>query len=386
MNLKIFKNLFVGISQSRNDHTLGNLGFMVPHEKNSAGRKREKSVYQWLQECDSRTPPAKLKAEVLPNIPRTGFRTCGSAYRHVTSAAYARVFDPYGFELEISVDNLIDILSQTDVHKGEIQDKLVWARDGANNFLLIHDSKEEQKAWHEGEKLKPEPGDIVVSSQTNNRFLYLGVGFRQWVGLCGDEIIQKTGYWYNSDEAVIPEPSFVSTFDDPRKGHIYIPVLAQNYNYRYATFNPIINRYEMEFRRSPMKITRILGSVELSNNVFDPQNTYITGIMYHNCQGDFHSKMEHQYRYFDAEKLEFEGHAHSTSYARIKPDTKWTDDDPEISVYTAQANIEALRKIKSYRIDREQCPVDWRKMVHDHLTEVSEVNFSDDLIDAIMEF
>ena len=49
---------------------------------------------------------------------------------------FARIFDPRGFEIEISIDNLLYILNLCNTDKKEIKGKLVYSYYGTELVLL----------------------------------------------------------------------------------------------------------------------------------------------------------------------------------------------------------------------------------------------------------
>jgi hypothetical protein len=57
--------------------------------------------------------------------------------RYSTSNKFFRVEDPRGFELEIDVNNLLDLIEHHTIVQGTIMEPLVWARYGGNSELLI---------------------------------------------------------------------------------------------------------------------------------------------------------------------------------------------------------------------------------------------------------
>lgn len=77
-------------------------------------------------------PPLQLK-----NIPRTGFKFMNMVRRLDTSNVVWRVLDPAGFELEVSSNNLSDIIFECGIQKDGIIDRpCIWARQAAYNILV----------------------------------------------------------------------------------------------------------------------------------------------------------------------------------------------------------------------------------------------------------
>lgn len=130
-SLYISEKIKVGF-QHRGDTYTGKLAYVIP--MNAKGKlKKEKSFESWRE--NSITP------EEFDNEPTSGFvlnKKAGgynSGWNHRNT--YVRVFDPRGFEFEISVDNLLYILEHTDsvVGKG-LHGEFMYAWDRQNLVLL----------------------------------------------------------------------------------------------------------------------------------------------------------------------------------------------------------------------------------------------------------
>lgn len=173
-SLKVFSKLYVGF---RNQHTGVRLGFATPYEDNAAGKKRQQTVDTWAHYYGHGD---NIPAEIIENEPVAGFRITDDVKRRYWGGGNVvfRVEDPRGFELEIQSHNVMMLLSETTIEKGEIQGKCIWARDGATN-VLIHESSDEYKsALEAAEKLTVvsssefEPGDeITLKSGTTVQYM-----------------------------------------------------------------------------------------------------------------------------------------------------------------------------------------------------------------------
>lgn len=150
--IKVFSKLFVGISGRLNSAGIP-LGFMTPYEDNYAGRKRQESVHNWLG-----GPVEKRVTKIIDNTPREGFTITDDVRRYGywgAGRSLFRIKDPDGFELEIDAGNLSALILFCDIHKGVIQGKCIWGRDGAVNVLLHETSEEYKSAIHNAESFKP---------------------------------------------------------------------------------------------------------------------------------------------------------------------------------------------------------------------------------------
>lgn len=73
------------------------------------------------------------------NEPLAGFTIESVATRYTTSNKLFRIGDPRGFQLEISADNLLELIGSCIIEKGEIKDKCKWdfGKNGIGKAKLI---------------------------------------------------------------------------------------------------------------------------------------------------------------------------------------------------------------------------------------------------------
>jgi hypothetical protein len=141
------------------------IAFMTPNGRDAAFEKRLETLKNWCRfdlgytryqnsahELDYwRTEPSYREEEykrflegrydVYDNEPIDGFFFYGYTSRYTTDNKLVQIMDPRGFVLEIPVSNVLALLTTCTVVKGVIQDKLVWARNGAINILVAVDSE-----------------------------------------------------------------------------------------------------------------------------------------------------------------------------------------------------------------------------------------------------
>lgn len=133
--IKIPTHHYVGFSKRETENIP--LGFMTPDGTDAAAIKRKKTVDDWATSSSYQT--VKLPAKSFENKPLSGFKL-GNNVRHGYGWGQGnvkwRIEDPRGFELEISSPNLAQIIAITTIENGEILEKCVWARMGAENILL----------------------------------------------------------------------------------------------------------------------------------------------------------------------------------------------------------------------------------------------------------
>ena len=125
------KTINVGY-QNRNDTYTGKLAYVIYYDEKGKLRK-ETSWNSWRNK--------DIPNDEFENIPTEGFvlnkkagdYSTGWDHRH----AYCRVYDPRGFEFEISIENLLYILENTNCIPGKgLQGEFVYGWDGTNLVLM----------------------------------------------------------------------------------------------------------------------------------------------------------------------------------------------------------------------------------------------------------
>jgi hypothetical protein len=125
--------------QERTDTYKDRLAFVT--YKDTLGQlKSEKSWNNWR---DNTIDPL-----ITVNEPREGFilnRNGGGSWGHFDRAEFVRVYDPLGFEIEITIDNLMKIILHNGISKGNgIEGKLVYAwEQGKRKLSLLPETCEE---------------------------------------------------------------------------------------------------------------------------------------------------------------------------------------------------------------------------------------------------
>lgn len=192
--MKFYEKIFVGVKY------LGDcdLGFMTPWGTDVSAEKRMKSVQDWA--LDSRYYHAKTKTTKEPtftvydNKPMEGFEIVNWVSRYTTDNKWARILDPRGFELEITIRNLIHLILTSEIKNGKIQGNLVWLRDGAQNWLTQETSSEYKTAFNPVKDKKTsvyEVGDTITNA-FNVSYMYLGKKKLRYVFPIGKIVLSKT--------------------------------------------------------------------------------------------------------------------------------------------------------------------------------------------------
>ncbi len=183
--IKIPKTVYVGFQGRRTQDEVP-LGFMTPYEDNAAGQKRRDSVDNWAKGHSyyGGASQKTFNSVIMENEPMIGFKI-GRAIRRTggwngSGASYVRIEDPRGFELEITIENLVMCMGDTIIHDGELAQECVWGRDGGRNILLPTNSEPYRHSLDTAERVAAvlslkdvKPGD-EITLLTGEKGLYLG--------------------------------------------------------------------------------------------------------------------------------------------------------------------------------------------------------------------
>lgn len=176
--------------------------------------------------------------EVAPmefeNVPTEGFvlnkKAGGTKYSWNHRATYARIYDPRGFEFEITIQNLLFVLQETDCMKGKgLVGEFVYSWDGKDLVLLPCDC-EDYKASREFTNLqdkKISARDLVVGatyqSKKDRELIYLG-RYERFVRPDG------ISNYYGE----LREDKFKKGFNHKNKAHVFWDVKSKRFEYNCA--------------------------------------------------------------------------------------------------------------------------------------------------------
>lgn len=130
------------------------LGFLTPDGKDTAAKKRKDTVDSWVNRSLSPKDKTTIRTCSISNRPLCGFKLQKSTRRHTTSNVVWRVLDPRGFEIEISSENLMDILDNCSIINSEIIEEMIYCRESSNNILLPTNMELYKKAANFTKNLK----------------------------------------------------------------------------------------------------------------------------------------------------------------------------------------------------------------------------------------
>lgn len=164
------------------------LAFFTPNGDDAKAAKRKTTVDNWRDK--------KIPARVIKSTPLIGYKIDSVAERYGSFGGGMdkwRITDPRGFQLEITSDNLLYLMSQANINGLEIDETCIWVRKGTNSLALIPTSSKiytdllastaAAKAAAAIPKAKPKaisftslkPGDSFSSSSIHgNRAMYIG--------------------------------------------------------------------------------------------------------------------------------------------------------------------------------------------------------------------
>lgn len=179
MNTRLFipKKCKVG-SQNRSNTYTGKLGYVIYQDDRGKWRK----VTSWENWRDKSINPVEFD-----NVPTEGFvlnRSVGGvrqSWGWNTRSEYVRVFDPRGFEFEISVPNLLFILEECDSIKGKgLTGQFVYSYMGKDLVLLPVHSQEytESTAYNKRQSGKVYAKDVKENhyylTKDETQVIYMG--------------------------------------------------------------------------------------------------------------------------------------------------------------------------------------------------------------------
>ena len=176
-NIFLPKKIKVGF-QTRNDTYTKKLAYVIYYDQKGKLRK-ETSWEGWRDK--------KIDPEEYDNEPTTGFvlnkKVGGYQYHYDMRQTYVRVFDPRGFEFEITVPNLLYILENTSSIKGKgLEGEFVYGWNGKDLLLIPTSAPEYQEmqkmatTLYSGESIKAKDLILGATYGTANGSAYVYMG------------------------------------------------------------------------------------------------------------------------------------------------------------------------------------------------------------------
>lgn len=140
ISIKIPEKHYLGMIKREGDELP--LGFLTPWGTDAAAKKRMQTVDNWANH--SYRAQVAIPSQIVNNVPLAGFKLADTIRRYAEwgrGNVVWRIEDPRGFELEITNNNLMQIMISTAIVNGEICSPCIWAREGADNILVPVDSQ-----------------------------------------------------------------------------------------------------------------------------------------------------------------------------------------------------------------------------------------------------
>jgi len=293
--MKLFKQLQVGKPMSTETPVLN---FLTYYEDSAACRKVTETMLNWcspnthsflpswqkqrnisIDELTSMRAIANAKVIkwheefeqiIFDNVPVKGFTFKGVESRYSTDNKVFRITDPRGFIVEIYADNLMSLMLESNIERGEIMDECIWFRQGAKNYLINVNSSVYAEAIKEVAKekkvkanmlsiTKVKVGDIV-KLKSHEDSVYLGRHFVEFT---------NEGQEYNrfSDTRYLKPTSVISK----KKLHIFRAVDTD----RWDSGRRSLSYYAVQ---SPSGIISVVGSkdqVLVDECIADVEKVYV---------------------------------------------------------------------------------------------------------------
>lgn len=215
------KKINVGY-QEREDTYTGKLAYVIYWDEKGILRK-EKSWNGWRDE--------DIPNDEFENIPTEGFvlnKHAGgveNSWGWNARKSYCRIYDPRGFEFEITIENLLYILENTSCIKGKgIEGELIYGWDGSNLVLIPVESPDYKKMVTYSNAIKENKmfsaKNVAVGgtylTKNNEHWIYMG-RFDAYSSLYYEP--QGKHYWfyngsYFSHQKSFPKNKIIDCLDD----------------------------------------------------------------------------------------------------------------------------------------------------------------------------
>lgn len=192
-NIFVPQKINVGF-QNRSDTYTGKLAYVIYYDEKGKLRK-ETSWQSWRDK--------KIPNEEYENVPTEGFvlnKKVGGveeSYGWDVRKTYTRIYDPRGFEFEITIPNLLWILENCNCIKGKgLEGEFVYGWDGKDLVLVPVDTpdykeiEEKNKIIHNNEFIKAKELIVGATYETLNgeKYVYMGKF---------DTYYEKTNFYYD---------------------------------------------------------------------------------------------------------------------------------------------------------------------------------------------
>lgn len=275
--------------QNRQDTYTGKLAYVIYYDQKGVLRK-EKSWSGWRDH--------KIDANDYTNEPTSGFvlnkKVGGYSNGWDHRQTYVRVFDPRGFEFEISVPNLLYILANTSsiIGKG-LEGDFVYGWEGTELLLIPTNSPDYKTLSEYNNKLKSgnkyKGTDLIAGAtyqtKNNNNLVYMG-RFEAYSDNSWDETfgkpLGKKYFFYGKEDRWENFRTVTSV------GSLIIGTVSETPVDNYAA---LMDKLETHFMYSPYDSSKdeklYIEANELIENINSGRSTYYS---YHKFFTDYFGK------------------------------------------------------------------------------------------------
>lgn len=269
-NFFIPRKIAVGFVNRINTYS-GRLSYITYYDNTNKLRK-ETSWNNWRDE--------KIDPVYTDNVPTSGFilnkRAGGEKWGWNQRQTYARIYDPRGFEFEITIDNLLWILEYVNAENKELKGQFVYSWYGTDLVLMpvVSSDYEESKRLSEQRYSKKSfkesdliPGTLYkMKGKDMNEFVYIGkvkvsqefnksyVNKLAFVSISHDNWIFRYNSWddktnnldyfiFKSSSSVIAEMQQNYFSEEQVKEYLHrFDMCAYSYNF-WNNFGDFINKF-----------------------------------------------------------------------------------------------------------------------------------------------
>lgn len=303
MNTKLLfmpKKIKVGYQKDNWTYS-GKLAYVIYYDEDGKLRK-EKSWEQWRNKG--------IPADEFDNVPMEGFvlnkKAGGTKSGWNFRQTYTRVYDPRGFEFEITIENLLYILENCDCYKGKgLEGKFVYTWDEKSLVLLPVNAPEYQQIVEYNNMLN---NKVKITNKTlklghmyttkkNEEYIYVGKSHN------GNQIFAR--YKYSKEyfelesmkscngkfvkESAEPVDNAQEILDKMQFSHFFSPIAREEFV--PLTLKQFIkkNGHMKVFFKKDGKMYRVysFGYWSFNTSILDEKNT-IKYYDYEECSNDYY--------------------------------------------------------------------------------------------------
>lgn len=175
--MKLYQKYYVAIKPS------SELAYVIPLSGSEANIAKQKSKGDsWAKRYDYQTKTYKDGESIeLENTPTTGYEVIGFSSRYSTSNKHIYLKHPQGFHFEMAIETFVEMLKETTLENGIIQNEMVIYSYKGKNALCVYGGDLYNTLEEDGVKfLKVDAlkeGDVISLkgvSNLQNKVTYVG--------------------------------------------------------------------------------------------------------------------------------------------------------------------------------------------------------------------